>query len=511
MADGGHARGATRSTAAIGSSEEVGMSAIQNGELDVAAGPFEPTWESLREFQCPDWFRDAKLGFWSHWGPQSVPMYGDWYARNMYLEGHPQYLHHWRTYGHPSQRGYKDIVPLWKAERFDPESLMRRFVAAGGRYFVSQAVHHDNFDAYDSAHNPWNATRVGPMRDIVGAWRAAAQAHSLPFGLTEHLGASFNWFASNKGSDAAGPYAGVPYDGNDPAFEDLYYPNQGYALEKDGKWLWYTDNEWFQRHWYARMKDLIDKYQPDLLYSDGGVPFGEIGLRLIAHLYNSSARAHGGVNQAVYNQKDTDPAVYKVGVLDIERAQRDSTDERPWQTDTSVGDWFYNVRDVYKTAPHVLEMLVDIVSKNGNLLLNIPQRPDGALDEECDYLLTRMAAWMQPNGEGIFGSRPWTIASEGASEVKPTSRYDEPEVAWSAADFRFTQKGDAVYAYQMRWPESAQTTIRALASGQVAPVARVDLLGYGEVGFAQDEQGLQISLPDWKPNEGPHGFKVVLS
>ena len=160
---------------------------------------------------------------------------------------------------------------------------------------------------------------------------------------------------------------------------------------------------------------MIDKFQPDLLYSDGGVPFGEIGLRIIAHLYNTSAARHGGVNQAVYNQKDADPQVYTVGVLDIERGQREEIAEHPWQTDTSVGDWFYNVRDVYKTPGQVLETLVDIVSKNGNLVLNIPQRPDGTLDDECDYLLRRMAVWMRANGEGIFGSRPWDVSGEGAS------------------------------------------------------------------------------------------------
>ncbi len=486
------------------------MSATQDHDPEIATGPFAPTWESLREFQCPEWFRNAKLGFWSHWGPQSVPMYGDWYARNMYIEGHAQYLHHWRVYGHPSKAGYKDIVRSWKAEKFDPEGLMRLFVEAGGKYFVGQAMHHDNFDNFDSAHNRWNSTKVGPMRDIVGEWRAAAKAHGLPFGLTEHLGASFNWFAVNKDSDSTGPYAGVPYDGNDPTYDDLYYRNQGYALQKDGEWFWYTDNQAFHRHYFARIKDVIDKYQPDLLYSDGGVPFGDIGLRMIAHLYNTSAQWNNGTNRAVYTQKDTDPSVYKVGVLDIERGQLDTIAEEPWQTDTSVGDWFYNVRDVYKTPGHVLEMLVDIVSKNGNLLLNIPQRPDGTLDDECEHLLKRMAAWMGPNGDGIFGSSPWKIASEGPSLVKAAKRFDEPALAWSAADFRFTQKGEKVYAYQMRWPEAGQTTIRSFASGETPRVAQVELLGYGPVGFEQTGESLNIALPQWKPLEGPLGFAIVL-
>lgn len=477
---------------------------MSNDTLEIAEGPFKPTWESLRQFQCPDWFRDAKLAFWSHWGPQSVPMYGDWYARHMYVEGHDQYRHHWRVYGHPSQVGYKDIVPLWKAEKFDPDGLMRLFVDAGAKYFVGQAMHHDNFDNFDSAHNRWNSVNVGPKKDIVKAWRDAARAHSLPFGLTEHLGASFNWWGVNKGSDKTGPYAGVPYDGNDPAFEDLYYRNEGYSLEKG----WYTDNEEFHRHWFARIKDVIDKYQPDLLYSDGGVPFGEIGLSIIAHLYNTSAGRHGGVNQAVYNQKDADPAVYTVGVLDIERGQRDEIAEHPWQTDTSVGDWFYNIKDIYKTPRQVLEMLVDIVSKNGNLVMNIPQRPDGTLDDECEFLLKQMALWMPTNSEGLFGSRPWDVAGEGPSTA-PAGAFKETAVEWSPADFRFTRKGDLVYAYQMRRPEDGKALIRALASGKARRVTGIRLLGQGEVAFEQTGDGLRISLPPLAPFEGPHGFAIT--
>jgi len=481
-------------------------------DLQIAGGPFAPTWESLRGFQCPDWFRDAKLAFWSHWGPQSVPMYGDWYARHLYVEGHDQYRHHWRVYGHPSQVGYKDIVPLWKAEKFDPEGLMRLFVDAGAKYFVGQAMHHDNFDNFDSAHNKWNSVNVGPRRDIVGAWRDAARAHGLPFGLTEHLGASFNWWGVNKHSDKSGPYAGAAYDGNDPQYADLYYNNQGYELQKKGpgweEWLWYTDNADFHRHWFARIKDVIDKYQPDLLYSDGGVPFGDVGLNIIAHLYNTSASIHGGVNRAVYNQKDTDPAVYTVGVLDIERGQRNDIAKHPWQTDTSVGDWFYNVKDVYKTPRHVLESLVDIVSKNGNLLLNIPPRPDGTLDGECEYLLKQMAAWMPAQGEGLFGSRPWDVSGEGASAAE-AGAFKEAAVEWTPQDFRFTRKGDTVYAYQMRRPDDGQAVIRALASGKSRRVSGVRLLGGGDVPFTQTGDGLALTLPQFPPTEGPHGFAIT--
>ncbi len=477
---------------------------MSTNNFGIADGPFSPTWESLRQFQCPDWYRDAKLGFWAHWGAQSVPMYGDWYARRMYIADEDQYRHHWRVYGHPSKVGYKDIVPLWKAEKFDPDALMRLFVAAGGKYFVGQAMHHDNFDNFNSQHNRWNSVEIGPRKDIVGLWRAAAQTYSLPFGLSEHLGASFNWFAVNKDSDKTGPYAGIPYDGNDPNFADLYHHNQGYSSAQG----MFTDNEVFRRHWFDRIKDAIDKYQPDLLYSDSGVPFGAISLHMIAHLYNTSARRHVGVNHAVYTQKDADPAVYTLGVLDIERGQRNEIAEHPWQTDTSVGDWFYNVRDIYKPPQQVLETLVDIVSKNGNLLLNIPQRPDGTIDDECDDLLRCMAAWMLPNGEGIFGSRPWKIAGEGPASAT-AGAFKEAAVDWSAADFRFTRAGDRLYAYQMRWPQDGRATIRALAAGQDRRVVGVRLLGHGDLAFEQTEEALYITLPAQRLGEGPHGFAIV--
>ncbi len=431
-------------------------------------------------------------------------MFGDWYARHLYAEGTPQYLHHWRMYGHPSRHGWKDVIPLWKAERFDPDALMQLYVDAGAKYFVAQAVHHDNFDNWASRHNPWNSTKIGPMKDIVGLWHEAARRKGLRFGLSEHLGASFNWFEQNKHADAAGPYAGVPYDGNDAAFESLYYPNRGYPLMVDGQWRWYTTNTWFHEHWFKRMKDLVDQHQPDLLYSDGGVPFyrlkegvncPEPGLNMIAHLYNLSAAMHGGVNQAVYNQKDTEPGIAAVGVLDVERGQMNESSPEPWQTDTCVGGWFYDVRQVYKTPAHVIQMLVDIVSKNGNLLLNFTQKPDGTLDDECLEILRRLAAWINVNGEGIYGTRPWKVAGEGPTAVKHAA-FKEDAIEWTTADFRFTSKGPCVYVFQMKYPRQRQAFVRSLGFSAGPRVNAVRLLGQdGPISY-QAEDGLLVQLPE---------------
>jgi alpha-L-fucosidase len=480
------------------------MSNLQ-AEFGIEKGPFEPTWESLRKFECPQWFRDAKFGIWSHWGPQSLPMFGDWYARQMYVEGSDQYRYHFRQFGHPSQVGWKDMVQKWKAERFDPDGLMELYVKAGAKYFVAQAAHHDNFHNWNSTHHRWNSLKMGPRKDIVGMWQQAAQKNGLPFGLSEHIGATFNWYKVTKGADRTGPFAGVLYDGNDPAYEDFYLPNRDTAnLEQE----WYTSNPWWHQKWYAYVKDIIDQYQPDLLYSDGGVPFGEYGLNIISHLYNTSAKNHGGVNQAVYNQKDCQESVYTVGVLDIELSQLPGILPHVWQTDTSVGDWFYNVKDVYKTPNHVVDMLVDIVSMNGNLLLNIPQRPDGTLDDECTYLLQSVGAWMRINGEGIYGTQPWKVYGEGPSQVV-IKHFQEDAVPWTIEDFRFTQKDGNVYAFQMKWPEGGKTVIRSLALESVPAVKSVTVLGFdGPVIFEQTRRGLAIDLPERRPAEFVQCYRV---
>ncbi|MEX1028909.1 MAG: alpha-L-fucosidase [Paenibacillaceae bacterium] len=481
---------------------------------EIAKGPYEPTFESLRTFECPDWFHDAKLGIWSHWGAQSVPMYGDWYARNMYYEGSDQYRYHIRHYGHPSKFGYKDIVQLWKAEKFDPEALMDLYQAAGAKYFVAQAMHHDNFFNYGSVIHRWNSVNMGPKKDIVGLWKEAASKRGLPFGLTEHLGATFSWYQRNKGQDKEGLYQGVPYDGNDPQYEDLYMSNrEHYHPDKKQYDLdpWYTSNPRWHQRWFDVVKEVIDLYQPDLFYSDGGLPFASswekeqatlddpafaAGLHAVAHLYNTSASLNHGVNRAVYNQKDRRKEIYSVGVLDIERSQEPYIKPEPWQTDTCVGDWFYNVKTVYKQPGHVIEILVDIIAKNGNLLLNIPQKPDGTIDDECKYILQEMAKWIKICSEGVYGTRPFRVSGEGNSRVL-IDHFKEDKVDWNSSDFRFTQKGKMVYAFQMRPPRDNLAVIRTFTPQD--KVKTVRLLGVGELQFHQADGALVVSLPEQLP------------
>lgn len=472
---------------------------------------FEATFDSLKHYQCPEWFRDAKFGIWSHWGPQSVPMCGDWYARNMYIQGTPQYLYHVRHYGHPSEFGYKDICALWKAEKFDPEELMALYRRAGARYFVAQAMHHDHFFNYASEYNRFNSAKLGPEKDICALWKDAADRYGMHFGLTEHLGASFSWWYVNKGADSYGPYAGIPYDGNDPEYADFYFENQEHAgKQKHGELApWLTGNRKFQKYWLDCMKEIIDRFHPELLYSDSGLPFEEAGydpgLEAVAYLYNDSL-AQRGVQSAVYTQKNRDEAVCCVGTLDVEKSQLPGIRQEPWQTDTCIGNWFYDAKQEYKRPEQIIEMLVDIVSKNGTMLLNVLQRPDGTIDDEARWILEELARWNAVCGEGIYGTRPWKCFGEGETRVT-INGFQEDRADWKPSDFRFTKKANTVYAFLMKASGAGTAVIRSMAGERVRAVR---LLGYGPVEFAQPFGVLTVHLPETLPTKYTNCLAVEL-
>jgi alpha-L-fucosidase len=302
----------------------------------IAAGPFQGTRDSLAAYEIPEWFRDAKFGIWAHWGPQSAPEDGDWYARRMYIQGDSTYKFHVDRYGHPSKFGFKDVVPTWKGDQFDPERLIGLYKKAGAKYFVSMGVHHDNFDLWNSKHQRWNAVNMGPKKDIVGLWRNAARAAGLRFGVSEHLWISYKWFAVNRWSDQTGPLAGVPYDGANPEFQDLYHNVDLRSLPALPKLEWSDANipESFKRHWYSRIKDLVDSYEPDLLYTDGALPFEDYGLSLVAHHYNLSASRHGGRTQAVYNSKRQEDCAAGTCVLDVVSGPPPGRPTPAWATGT---------------------------------------------------------------------------------------------------------------------------------------------------------------------------------
>lgn len=477
----------------------------QTENLPMSGGKFNPTDASLQKYQYPEWFRDAKFGIWAHWGPQAVPRQGDWYARKLYNQYPTRswekgtYEYHLKTYGHPSVFGYKDIIPLWKAERWNPEQLMKLYKRVGAKYFVSMGTHHDNFFLWDSKLHEWNSVKMGPHKDVVGIWQKAAQKEGLRFGVSEHLAASYTWFQTAHSADKTGDKKGVPYDGNDPKYFGLYHKK---ADSTDTGWM--TRNPVWQKEWYMNIQELVDKYHPDLLYSDSKIPFeNKVGRTLIAHYYNTNMAANGGKLEAVYNCKEPSRGRF---VQDIERGAMDSISEYPWQTDTSIGDWFYRTGQKYRTSDEVIQMLVDIVSKNGNLLINVVQTPEGDLEPDVLNILDGIGKWTKDNGEAIYCSRPWKVYGEGPStagnQEKGTFGGIKDVRKYQPADVRYTTRGGAVYAFCM---ENPVTDIQLKSLGLLSKyggkkVASVSMLGSKDrISWKQTDEALLITKPAKMP------------
>ena len=475
--------------------------------LLIKTGPYRPTNSSFSPYHCAEWFRDAKFGIWAHWGPQSVPRQGDWYARDMYIQGHSHYEYHLAHYGHPSKFGYKDIIQLWKAEKWDPEKLMALYKKAGARYFVSMGAHCDNFMLWNSKIHRWNSVQMGPHKDMVGLWQQAAKKQGMYFGVSEHLGYSYNWMQASHGADTSGPYKGVPYDGNDPRYQDLYH-----SKKTSNEHGWMTENRQWIREWFDDLKELVDTYHPDLLYSDSKFPYGQTGRNMLANFYNGNLAFNKGVSTAVYTCKEPSEGKW---VQDIERGVQDSIISYPWQTDTSIGDWYYRTGQQYKSATDVIRLLVDVVSKNGNLLLNIVQTPEGEVEPDLVRTLNEIGNWMAVNGEGIYGSRPWKVYGERSINAEPMGtgqrkKYDE-NYQYTDQDIRFTTKGSDLYAFCLVSPEK-QFVIRslgALSKYNSGKIGSVTMLGSDpKLTWIQQDDALVIkkttNMPQWKVT----GFKI---
>jgi alpha-L-fucosidase len=481
-----------------------GLLMAQEQKQSVSEGLFKPTDESLKQYQYPEWFRDAKFGIWAHWGPQAVPRQGDWYARRMYEEKDDAYKYHLEHYGHQSLFGYKDIIPLWKAEKWDPDKLMELYKKAGAKYFVSMGTHHDNFFLWNSKINRWNAVNMGPKKDVVGTWQKAAKKQGLRFGVSEHLGASYTWFQAAHGSDKQGSKAGVPYDGTNLDFQDLYH-----AKTISGDTAWLTDNPAFQLEWYRCIKELVDDYHPDLLYSDSKMPFEDVGRTLISHFYNQDIAKNNGKLEAVYTCKQASGGLW---VEDLERGVKDTANAYPWQTDTSIGDWYYRTGQKYKTSTEIIQMLVDIVSKNGNLLINVVQTPEGDLEPDMLQILEEIGIWTSANGEGIYGSRPWKIYGEKSAgkPEKKLGRFDE-NFGYSSKDIRFTSKGATLYAWCLGKPET-DIVIKSLGKSlkfKNKAIASITMVGSKDkLSWKQTNEALVIKEPANLPSWQVIGFKI---
>ncbi|WP_194244210.1 alpha-L-fucosidase [Nonomuraea phyllanthi] len=495
---------------------------------------FLPDWESLRRHRVPAWFGEAKFGIWSHWGPQSVARSGDWYARHLYgmqpwsepwerIRAGRQQAHHRAYFG---QGGAKDLFPRWRAQRFDPGELIDLYVSSGARYFVALATHCDNFDLWDSSLHGWNAARLGPERDIVGAWERAARAAGLPFGLSFHNNWTWRWLdvAHGTDQDTGRPHDGVLtrsdgtgtwWEGLDPA--ELYPPRHEPGAKPPPE---------VADRFYARVREALDRYRPDLVYlDDGRLPFGAGsvvesepistgGLDLLAHYYNTCPT--GGL----VTLKEVPDADRTAVVLDCERRQLDAAQAHPWQFDTSDGEWFDCSDDnpmfhQRKTSQQVVHTLIDVVSKNGCLLLNVPQRADGTVDDRARALLGEVGEWLRVCGEGVYGTTPWLRAAEGTTglgETKGYEGYNEADRAYQPGDVRFTSRGDTVYATLLAWPEDGTAVITSLGTGAgllKRRPARVELLGHGPLTWRLDADALRADLPPDPPTKAAYMIKIT--
>ena len=507
---------------------------VSEAQEKMMTGKYQPTWESLEsQYQVPEWFRNAKFGIWAHWGPQCVEGSGDWMARSMYQEGSKAWKYHREHYGHQSEVGFKDILPLFKAERWNPDSLVAYYKSLGAQYFFALGNHHDNFDLWDSKYQPWNAKNIGPHKDILAGWAKAARKYGLKFGISFHADHAWTWYEPSRRYDLSGDKMGVPYDGwmtkadgkgkwwegLDP--QDLYQQNHPLSQGSwaDGmihkQWGWGNGaarpSQRFVTNFYNRTLDAINRYNPDLIYFDVTVlpfwPISDCGLKIAADFYNHNLATHQGKMTAVMFGKILDEQQRKGITWDVERGAPNQIINRPWQTCSCIGGWHYNTeiyeKGWYKTASQIAKLLVEVVSKNGNLLLSVPLRSDGTLDEKEKAILDEFGAWMRVNQESIIGTRPWKVFGEGPiaeSDIKINAQgfNEDSYTKAGASEIRFTQKGKTLYAVPLAWPHDHQVIIKSLSTtSKLYPgkIRSVTLLGYGKVKCHRTAGGLAVDLP----------------
>ena len=488
-------------------------------EAEDRKGPFHANWDSLSVYRTPVWFQDAKFGIFIHWGVYSVPAYGsEWYSRNMYVPGNDMYKHHIATYGRQSRFGYKEFIPMFRAEKFDPDAWVDLFAKAGAKYVVPVAEHCDGFPMYNSDFTNWNASKMSPHRDVVGEIATAARSRGLRFGASSHRAEHWWWYGLGRTFDS---------DVNDPANDGLYGPAARMPLlgavydtrEPDPDHLeqWLPPNQAFRDDWLARTTEIIDKYHPDFVYLDwwiGQPAFVPDLKRFAAYYYDRNAEQHAGKQEAVLAYKiEAMPA--NTATLDIERGKMDTLRFLPWQTDTSISihSWGYVEHDEYRDAKSLIHQLVDTVSKNGNLLLNVGPKADGTIPDEAKTVLLQLGDWLKVNGEAIYGTRPWVVFGEGPTKAGKNSTQMHSDIqTFTAEDIRFTTRIGNLYAIALGWPETGQLRIHMLGSelpylsGKVCSVA---MLGTdSSIAFTQTPEGLLLTLPAQKPNDIAYVFRI---
>jgi alpha-L-fucosidase len=479
-------------------------SALRAVDQEVAKGPFQASWDSLEGYKVPAWYLDAKFGIFIHWGLYSVPAFdNEWYPRDMYMQDSPVFKHHVETYGPQSKFGYKDFIPRFEAEKFDPDAWAELFRNAGAKYVVPVAEHHDGFAMYDCSFTDWCAAKMGPKRDIVGELAAAMRKQGLHFGASSHRAEHWFFFEGGMKFDS---------DVKDPRYLSFYGPAQPQRLPGAKR-----DNQPSQAHmddWLARSTEIVDRYHPEVVWFDWWIeepawrPYLQ---RFAAYYYNRAAEWKRGV--AINYKHEAFPE--RTAVLDIERGKLDKRRPLFWQTDTSVSikSWGYIEQDEFRSAASLVDDLVDIVSKNGCLLLNIGPRSDGTIPEGAQKILLEMGRWLSVNGEAIYGTRPWKIYGEGPTQVVGGSFKDTASKPFTGEDIRFTTKDGALYAIALAWPANGKMVVKSLATGaphMQGEIGSVQLLGSKtKLNWKRDATGLTAVLPDEKPGDFAYALKII--
>ena len=460
-------------------------------------GPYRPDWATLIKYQQPQWYKDAKFGIFIHWGVYSVPAAeNEWYPRNMYDPKSGAYKNFKQHFADGDDaKGYKDLIPLFRAEHFNATEWAKLFKESGAQYVVPVAEHHDGFSMYDSGLSDWTVVKMGPKRDTLAELAAAVRAEGLHFGLSSHR-AEHNFFYSFGRT--------IRSDVNDPKYASLYGPaHQWFAASGDAHGLdddWTWVSEAWTRDWLARDTELVEKYKPEIVYFDWwiGQPNFRRALTEFAAFYYNYATAHGYTGVVDFKDYSLN---WKSGTRDFERGQQDQIIADHWQTDTSISNasWGYIEHDTFKSPEFLVHQLVDIVSKNGNLLLNFGPRSDGTIPEQVQMTLREMGAWLKVNGEAIYATTPWKTFGEGPTQVKGGAFHDTDVKPYTTEDFRFTAKANTVYAIGMACPADGKAVIHALGTtheGSAVPIGNVELLGSTEkVSWTQTADALEVTLP----------------
>ena len=487
----------------------------------VAKGPFDATWESLQEYEIPTWYKDAKFGIFIHWGVYSVPAYGnEWYPRRMYIDskGNKErslFNHHKETWGPQSRFGYKDFIPMFRAEDFDAEAWAKLFKEAGARYVVPVAEHHDGFPMYDCSFTNWDSTQMGPKRDVVAELAEAIRAQDMRLGVSSHR--AFNWAYFARRDD---------FDTVDPANEGLYGKSLPWLFTEEAKNHrnpWPPHDKQFKDDWLARTAELVEKYDPALVWFDFGIashqvksfdenPFASHLQRFAACYYNHASQRG---NSAIINYK-WNAYPEKAAVLDLERSKMEKIRYPFWQTDTAVSSssWGYTENQKYKTTDRLVDDLIDIVAKNGCLLLNVGPKANGKIPEEDQRILREIGDWLEINGEAVYGSRPWSIYGEGPTETATGHLSEWKNKPFTAQDIRFTKKDGAVFAICLGWPgdEIVIKSFSSNSSHTPQGVKDVRMLGTSQsLKWRIDEAGMTIALPGESPCDHAVVFKIECS